>query len=279
MVHIITDTTACLAEDVVSKYQIPVIPQIINFGNESFREGADIDFQTFLRKLYASGESPKTAAPPPERFVEIFTELVPTGEPILCIHPSADVSGTIRSVTVAAQEFPEADIRIIDTRTVASSLGVLVTLAFLWNDEGFHADQICNKLFALIPKSKIYFIVENLDYLVKGGRIGGASALIGSILQIKPILTFHDGHVDQYEKERTRKRAIQRLIELVTQQIDPNGAGYPAVLHADAIDEATKLADELSKLLDIPQIPIFNMPPAIVTHVGPKTIGVSFFTS
>lgn len=278
MIHIITDTTACLPIDLASEYHIPIIPQIINFGTESYQEGVDIDFDTFLGKLTAARELPKTAAPPPELFAEKFRELVPTGFPILCIHPSSDVSGTIRSVTIAAQEFPDADIRIIDTRTVASALGILVTLSAQWNQAGLDVDQICNRLFALIPKSRTYFIVESLDYLVKGGRIGGASALIGSILQIKPILTFQEGHVDQFERERTRKRAILRLKELVSQQIDQSGAGYPAVLHADAQQEADQLALEIGKELNVQHMPIFNMPPAIVTHAGPKTIGVSFFT-
>ena len=116
MVFIITDSTACLDPEFATRYHIPVIPQIINFNERFYYEGLQMDFDTFMRRLKASTELPKTAAPPPELFVEEFKRLVPTGEPILCIHPSAEVSGTIRSATVAAQEFPGANIHIIDTR-------------------------------------------------------------------------------------------------------------------------------------------------------------------
>ncbi len=129
MVQIITDTTAGLPKLISTRYHIPVIPQIINFTDQSYYEGVDLDNQTFMRLLKAAKALPKTAAPPPELFVEQFQRLVPLGETILCIHPSSDVSGTVRSAQTAALEFPTADIRVIDTRTIGSSLATLVTLA------------------------------------------------------------------------------------------------------------------------------------------------------
>jgi DegV family protein with EDD domain len=124
--HIITDTTSCLSQAIAKKYDIPVIPQVINFGSESYLEGVDIDLPTFMQKLKSSQQLPKTSAPPPELFIKEFERFAHSGEPILCIHPSMDVSGTVRSAQVAAEEFPGADIRIIDTRLVASPLGTLV---------------------------------------------------------------------------------------------------------------------------------------------------------
>jgi DegV family protein with EDD domain len=277
MVKIITDTTACLPDEIIQKYQIPVVPQVINFGTESFYEGREIDMDTFLRRLRSSTELPKTAAPPPELFVELFEQFIPAGEPILCIHPSAEVSGTVRSATVAARDFPEADIRIIDTRTVASTLGVMVEKAAQWAVEGKTADQIVQSLEQMAGTSRIFFLVDTLDYLAKGGRIGGASKLIGTLLQIKPILVFQNGIVDQYERERTQKRALQRVIQLVVDQIDTSGAGYPTVLHADAYAEAQQLSQSLAQILVEDDIPIYDMPPAIVTHAGPGVLGVGFF--
>lgn len=277
MTKIITDTTACFPNEIRSKYNIPVVPQIIHFGNESYKEELDIDHQTFMQRLTASKELPKTSAPPPELFSQIFSETLKTEEHILCIHPSADVSGTIRSVTVAANDFPENDIRIIDTRTIASPLGTLVTIAAQMADEGTPIEAICEYIDQLKTKSCIYFVVESLDFLAKGGRIGGASALVGSLLQIKPILIFEDGKVDQYERERTHNRAVKRLITLTLEQIDKSGHGYPTVLHADVYTEAQSVASDLASALNLENVPIYNMPPAIVTHAGPKTIGVGFF--
>lgn len=279
MVKIVTDTTACLKEETVQKYHIPIIPQVINFGNDSYYEGQDIDTQTFLQKLRSSPELPKTAAPPPDLFCKIFEELVPLGETILCIHPSADVSGTVRSATVAAQDFPQADIRVIDTRTIASTLGVLVVQAAQWAQAGLTADEIEKKIVIMAANSRIFFMVDTLDYLAKGGRIGGASRLIGTLLQIKPILVFENGVVDQYARERTQNRAVQHVIQLVKEQIDLAGNGFPTVLHADAEQEANHLAESLGQILNEVNIPIFDMPPAIVTHAGPGVLGVGFFRS
>jgi DegV family protein with EDD domain len=279
MVHIISDTTACIPQDVINQYKIPLVPQIVNFGNESFREGIDIDYPEFLQKLKTSREMPKTAAPPIEMFTDLFTQYAADSKPILCIHPSSDVSGTVRSATVAAQDFPNLDIRIFDTRSVAGPLGVMVGLAAQWSAEGKSADEIIQHLDIMKSKARIFFTVETLDFLAKGGRIGGASALIGTLLQIKPILTFKEGHVDQYDRERTHKRAIQHLKRLVIEQTDRSGQGYPTVFHADVESEATEIAQELAAELNISSIPVFNMPPAIVSHVGPHTIGVGFFVA
>ena len=277
MVKIITDTTAGLPDRIAQKYQIPVIPQVINFGNETFYEGIDIDIPTFMARLTASKDLPKTAAPPPELFTEQFKRLVPSGEPILCIHPSAEVSGTVRSASVAAMDFPEADIRVIDTRLIASPLATLVELAAEWAAAGQDADSIEASLKKMIPRNRTYFLVATLEYLAKGGRIGGAAALLGSVLQIKPILTLRDGKVDQYEKERTHKRAVACLKEIVVSQFPKSGPGYLSVMHAGVPDQALSLANEFRNLVGQEIIPILDVPPAIITHGGPGILGTAFF--
>ena len=279
MVKIITDTTSCLSFEYAIDHQIVIIPQIINFGNESYFEGIDIDIDAFMKKLISSKELPKTAAPPPELFVEEFKKIVPLGESILCIHPSSEVSGTVRSAIVAASDFPDADIRVIDTRTIAGPLATMVQLAAQWAEENLSADEIVSRLYDLIARSRIYFLVETLDYLAKGGRIGGASALLGSILQIKPILAFRNGRVEPYEKARTYRRAIERLIEIVCEQYPNNDKGYLTLMHAGVPQEAQYLFDEFKNRLSISDIPVYKMPPAIVVHGGPGVLGVGFFSA
>jgi DegV family protein with EDD domain len=203
--------------------------------------------------------------------------LQPSGQPILCLHPSSEVSGTVRSATVAARDFPDMDIRIIDTRVVASPLATLVALAGQWAHEGQGIDQIVSHIHDMLPCCRVFFLVATLEYLARGGRIGGAQALLGSMLQIKPILTLNDGKVDQYERERTHKRAVARLKEIVMQDIRRDGLGYLSVMHAAVPQEAQALADDLGQQLNITQIPILDVPPAIVTHGGPGILGVSFF--
>ena len=277
MVRIITDSTSGLPAEVARRYDIPVIPQVINFGSDSYLEGIEIDQATFMQRLKTEHALPKTAAPPPELFVTEFQRLVPTGEPILCIHPSTELSGTVRSAMTAAAEFPGADIRVIDTRTVASPLATLVTLAAGWAVEGVDADTIEARVQALIPRSRIYFMVATLEYLARGGRIGGAAALLGGVLQLKPILTLRDGRVEPFEKVRTSKKAVARLRELMATEMPRDGTGYPAIIHAAVPEQAAELLADLRRELDLSEVPILDVPPAIVTHGGPGILGVSFF--
>lgn len=277
MVKIITDTTSCLSPEVARRYQIPVIPQIINFGTDSYYEGIDLDNAAFMARLKASRDLPKTAAPPPELFTAEFNRFASLGEPILCIHPSTDISGTVRSALVAAKDFPELDIRVIDTRVVASPLGKMVELAAGWAEQGLDADTIVERLNDLTRRCRVYFLVATLDYLARGGRIGGAAHLLGSVLQIKPILKLQDGKVDQYERERTHRRAVNRLKEIVCEQVPHDGTGYLSVLHAGVPEEGALLASELSALVNQAEVPVIDVPPAIVTHGGPGILGAGFF--
>jgi DegV family protein with EDD domain len=274
---IITDTTAGLPVEIAQRYNITIIPQIVTFGEESYYEEVELDNASFMAKLRASSQLPKTAAPPPELFSKEFQRVKPTGEPVLCLHPSSEVSGTVRSASVAAQDFPGMDIRIIDTRVISSPLATLVTLAGQWAQEGCSIDELVSRINEMLPCCRVYFLVATLEYLAKGGRIGGAQALLGSVLQIKPILTLRDGKVDQFEKERTHKRAVARLKEIVLQDIRRDGQGYLSVMHAAVPQEAQALAKDLGKELGIRDIPILDVPPAIVTHGGPGILGVGFF--
>jgi DegV family protein with EDD domain len=231
-----------------------------------------------MQRLRTSSQIPKTAAPPPELFIEVFRRLTPSGETILCIHPSAEISGTVRSASVARMDFPDADIRIIDTRSVASPLGTMVALAASWAADGLDADTITARVENMARRCRVYFLVATLEYLARGGRIGGASALLGSVLQIKPILTLREGRVEQYERERTQRRAVLRLKEIVCEQYPRNGDGYLSILHAGVPDQGLALALDLKELLNLEDVPLFDMPPAIVTHGGPGIMGAAFFT-
>jgi DegV family protein with EDD domain len=279
MVKIVTDTTAGLPHEVAERYGIPVIPQIVSFGADSYLEGIELDNAAFMERLRSSRELPKTAAPPVRLFVEAFERLVPLGEPIVCVHPSALVSGTVRSAIVAAAEFPGADIRVVDTRVVASPMATMVELAARWAEEGADADTIVARLEGMTRRCSIYFLVATLEYLAKGGRIGGASALLGTVLRIKPILTMRDGQVEAYDRQRTQSRALARLKELVALGLPSDGTGYLSVMHAGVPAEAEALAADLCAQHGLESVPIFDVPPAIVTHGGPGILGVGFFTA
>lgn len=279
MIHIVTDSTSGLPAGQAAQHHIPVIPQVIMFGDESYLEGVEMDQATFLRRLRAAKDLPKTAAPSPGLFVEHFQRLAKPGDTVLCIHPSAELSGTVRSALTAAADFPDADIRVLDTRTIAGPLATLVLLAARWAAQGKDADAIMADLQAMIARSHIYFLVDTLEYLQKGGRIGGAAALIGSVLQVKPILELRDGRVEPLERERTQRKALARLKELVLERTARGPDSHLSVLHAGAPEIAQALADDLGRQIAIPEVMIMDLTPAIVTHAGPGMVGVGFFAA
>jgi DegV family protein with EDD domain len=280
MIKIITDTTSGLPLDVARAHDIPVLPQIIIFGEETYRDDTEMDTRMFLQKLRASPTLPKTAAPPPALYNPIFEQLLAEGyRTIICLHPSSELSGTVRSALTAAQDFPGADIRVVDTRTIAAPLATVVLLAARWAREGVDADTIIARVQDTLARQRVYFVVDTLEYLHRGGRIGGAQALLGGLLQVKPILTLRDGRVEPFEQQRTQKRALARLRELVLGECPRTPESYLAVMHADAEATARELAADFSAQLGIPDIPIYELPPAIVTHAGPGVLAVSYFVA
>jgi len=280
VIKIITDTTAGLPRELAEKYDIPVLPQIIIFGEETYRDDTEMDTQMFLKKLRASPTLPKTAAPPPALYHPIFERLLAEGyRTMICLHPSSELSGTVRSALTAAQDFPDADIRVVDTRTLAGPLATMVLLADRWVREGMDADTIIARVHDLLARQRVYFVVDTLEYLHKGGRIGGAQALLGGILQVKPILTLKDGRVEPFEKQRTQRRALERIRELVLEGCPRTPDAHLAVMHADAEAIAQELASDFAAQLGLTDIPIYELPPAIVTHAGPGVLAVSYFAA
>ncbi len=278
MIKIVADTLACLPENVIKKYNIPIISQNINFGNNSFRENIDLFIDEFYEKLNASSEIPTTAAPYPADYIKLFEKLLPLHETILIISPTAKMSGTFASASLARKEFPSADIRIIDTNLIASSLGTVVEQACIWAEQGLSADEIEEKALELSSRNKTYFYVDTLEYLARGGRIGGAKALMGSMLQVKPILCIENGQIDQYESIRTRKKAIQRFKDIIHEQCPKKNESLITLMHADVEEEALLIKKELEKEFNIEDIYLTNVPPAVVTHAGPGVFAVGFFT-
>jgi DegV family protein with EDD domain len=277
-IRVVTDTTAVLPQDYLQAHHVESVPQIILFGEESFQEEYEISYAEFVRRLKTSGKLPKTAAPPPGLMIEAYRRQLAQADTILSVHPSTDVSGTVRSAQTAKDEaFPNADIRILDTRTLAGNLAAMVMDAVEWAESRVSADEIMNRLQAMIPRARIYFLVATLEYLQKGGRIGGAQALIGSVLQIKPILQLQAGRVEPFEKVRTHHMAVERLRELGYQECPRTPAAHLCVMNADQVEMANKLAREFETKLGFRQVPVYNMGASITTHGGPGILAVGFF--
>jgi DegV family protein with EDD domain len=279
MIKIIADTTSVIEPKEAELLGIAMIPQIIVIGDKSYRDDNEITTEMFLSKLKYSPVLPKTAAPPPALYAPIFEQVASAKDTAIVICPSADVSGTVRSATVASKDFPDADIRIFDSRTIGPALGTMVVKALEWSKAGVSADEIIHRLEKAKRSCKIYFYVNTLEYLHKGGRIGGAQALFGSILQVKPILIFVNGEVKPFETQRTKKRALARIVEIVKSECPKTEDSYLTVFQADAMDDAQYLKGEFLQFMEGNSVAITKLPPAIIVHAGPGVVAVSFFTS
>jgi len=277
MTIVVADTTCGLPRSLLQQRAIPLIPQVVMFGEEAYHDDIELDTATFLSKLKASRELPKTAAPEPALYHPVFEQARARGESVVVIAPTSKASGTVRSAITAAQDFPGLDVHVVDTLTLSCNLGTLVLLADDLARAGHSADEIVARIKAMIPRGRLYFVVDTLEYLARGGRIGGAKALVGELLQIKPILQLKEGQVEPFEQQRTRKRALARLVEIAEEQCPRSAEACLSVVHVEAETDAQALAAELKDRLGITAIPIYELPPAIVVHSGPKAIGIGFF--
>ncbi len=277
MTIIVADTTCGLPYSVLEKREIPVIPQVVMFGEESYHDDKCFDTAVFLQKLKASAVLPKTAAPEPSLYFPIFEEARRKKESIVVVAPTGRASGTVRSAQTAAQEFPDVDIRVVDTQTISCNLATLVLLSDDMAKAGKSANEIVAKIDQMIPCGRLYFVVDTLEYLAKGGRIGGAKKVLAELLEIKPILQVRDGQVESFEQHRTKKRALARLMEVATESCQRGDQAHLCVLQVAAETEAESLVAELKSRIAVSEIPIYQLPPAIVVHAGPKAMGLGFF--
>jgi DegV family protein with EDD domain len=277
MITIVADTTSSIPVPLAESLGIPYIPQIIIFGDESFRDDHELDTKTFIQRLRASATLPKTAAPPPALYDPVYEKYAGEGDTVIVLAPSAEVSGTYRSAEVAAGDFPDRDIRVIDTRTVGSGLGSIVLQAHKWAKAGLDAETIISGVMEMSRRHKVFFVVDTLEYLHKGGRIGGAKMLVGSLLQVKPILQMQNGRIEPFESQRTKRKAVARIKDLVAEQCPRNEKAFLTIMHGDALEEATELAEDIKLTLGIDEIKIYDLPPAVLVHSGPGVLAVSFF--
>ena len=277
MIKIIADTTCGLPLDTLKQAGIETLPQIITFGTETFRDDTEMDTNSFLEKLRASKNLPGTAAPPPALYGPIYERILAAGDTALVITPSAKVSGTFRSATVAANEFKTDQIHVIDSNTVAGGLGSLVLAAKQWADAGLTIEEVKENVTEMASRDRLFFLVPTLEYLHKGGRIGGASKLVGILLKIVPILTIREGQVEPFDKVRTVKQAVRTIVDLTAEYCKDNPEAYLTVSECDSEPLLTQVTQELTAATGIQEIPRYIVPPAIVVHGGPGLIETSCF--
>lgn len=273
-VHIVTDSSCDLSETETTTNSIGVVPLSIRFGDEEFIDREELSVEDFYAKMASTGLLPETAAPSPGRFEQAFRGAAAVGATaVVCINLSGELSATVQSARNAATAVAgDIDVRVIDSRSLTGGLGTMVLEAAEAARNGADADAIVAMIESMIPRTEIYGALDTLENLKKGGRIGSAKALVGSMLSVKPLIHIGDGAVEEAGKQRTRKRALEWMRD---QLFAAGNVEKLSILHGQAPD-IDQFLDMIAERYPRDQIRIGKIGAVIGTHGGPGVIGMCY---
>jgi DegV family protein with EDD domain len=276
-IALVSDSTADIPPALRDQFNIHIIPQLITWGEETFIDGVDLTTEAFYRRLRTDSDYPQTAQPLAQGIVELFDRLAVDHEAIVAPVVSADVSGTVNAINTALKlKDPGIPVHLLDTRCISLGLAYIVLRAAEIREQGGGVEAMLDAAKNMMGRIGIVFTVDNLDALHRGGRIGGATKLLGTALQIKPTLTWEDGHVEPLGRVRTRKKALTCLVQEVQARLDSNQPRVIGVAHADCADEAQLVAAQLQESLSPRMLLVTPITPSIGVHGGTGVIAVIF---
>jgi DegV family protein with EDD domain len=275
-VAIVTDSTAYIPKDVVEEYQIQVIPLHLHWGEETFLDGVDIQPEEFYTRLKHSNVNPTTSQPTPAAFKDVYEKLLKGGFEIINILISSKLSGTVDSAVQAKSFFPDAPIEIVDSQSTAMAMGFQVLAVTRAVADGASLAECKSLAEKTINHTGVVFAVDTLEFLHRGGRIGGGARFLGTALKMKPILELKEGRVESVERVRTRKKSLDRLVELVVERVGGNTPVRLAALNAAARDDAQWLMKQISQRLNPTEMVFSEVSPVIGTHAGPGTVAIAY---
>lgn len=275
-VALVTDSTAYIPKELVEQYDLRVAPQVLVWGDQTYEDGVDIQPTEFYTRLANAKVMPSTSQASPQSFHDIFCELLDQQYEVLAILLSEKLSGTIASAIQAKELIGDAPIEIFDSQTVAMALGFQVLAAARAAAEGASLQECLALAKKNRDKTGVVFAVDTLEFLHRGGRIGGATRFLGTALSLKPILAIIDGQVTAIDKVRTRKKSLSYLLDLLQKQIGDQKPVRIASLHANSAEDAKYLLDEATKLFDPVEVIFSEVSPVVGTHAGPGTVGLAY---
>jgi len=275
-VAIVTDSTSTIPKDLIAQYQITVVPQVVIWGEETQRDGVDVHPTEFYKRLAASKVSPTTSQATVADFKEVYEKLHGEGYEILCVLLSNKLSGTIGSAIQAKELVPDAKVEIVDSLSVAMALGFQVLEAAKAAQRGASLAECKAGAEKLVNSTGVVLTPETLEYLHRGGRIGGGAKFLATALNIKPLLEVREGRIEALERVRTRKKALLRLVEVVEEQVGGRTPVRISALHANSLEDAQFLLEEAKKRLNPIEAFVSEVSPAIGTHTGPGTVGLVY---
>jgi DegV family protein with EDD domain len=273
-VAIVSDSTCDLPPALASSRSITIVPLTLNFDGQTLLDGVDITPSEFYRRLPGATTHPTTSQPSPGQFAQVYSRLLTDHDAVVSIHISEKLSGTFASAKQGAEMTDPSRVHVIDSHVVSMSLGLVTLAAVTLSSRGADAETIVDRVESMRTSVHTYFSVATLEFLRRGGRIGRASALLGSVLQVKPVLCIRDGLVTPLERVRTFERALSRVVDLA-RAVDQGGGICAIVGHAGADADAERVGRELEPIAETLMIQALG--PVVGAHAGPGVVGVGCY--
>jgi DegV family protein with EDD domain len=272
VIRIVTDSTSDILPEEAGRLGVEVVPLTVRFGDEQFRDGIDLTPDQFYERLRTTSVQPSTSQPTPEQFAELYRRHHEAGDTVVSVHLSGRLSGTLQSAALAAQEFPDGAVHVVDSMTVSAGLQSLVRGALDDVRAGCGAAEVENRLLARRERVEVYVLLDTLAYLARGGRIGRAQSLVGGILNVKPLLCVRDGEVHPQARVRSRKQGIAKIVELAA-------AARPlealAVFHCGAPELIPLIEPQLRADHPDVELVVGQLGAVVGTYSGPGGVGIA----
>jgi DegV family protein with EDD domain len=276
-IAVVTDSTACIPEEALGSFEIPWIPLWLIWGDERFRDGVDIDQATFYERLRRDKTFPTTSQPSAGEFVDFFQQAGQNADAIVGVFISSQLSGTVPNAQAAARQLPQLNIRVVDSLTTSMGLGFAALAAARAAAAGVPLDGVVAAAESVRDRGEIMFVVATLEYLHRGGRIGGAKRLLGTALNIKPILHLENGKIEALAQVRTRRKAINQMLNVAEERLQGRRMAEAAVLDVDCVAEGDALAIQVKRRFGLRSTVRTPVSPVIGAHAGPGTVGLCFY--
>lgn len=275
-IHIVTDSTCDLSKEEILESNIHVVPLTIQIGDRTYIDGVDVEPTSFLDLMKNSKTLPKSSQPAPGQFKELYDELGKNGDQIISIHMTGSMSGTVESARQAAS-MTNSDVTVIDSRYIAIALAIQIREAIRLRDTGATVEQIVTRLDEVRKNTRLFVVVDTLENLIKGGRIGKGTALIGSLLNIKPIATLDDGSYTPVAKARSHKQVVKHLFNQFIEDTKGKTVKAVGISHAGGLETMGNNLIENIQSSGFSNVEIKFTSPIISTHTGPGALGFIYF--
>lgn len=277
-VVVVTDSTAYIPQEALGDLDIPVIPLWLLWGDDRFRDGVDIDPSTFYRRLKDSKVFPTTSQPSAGEFEQFFRQVGGDDVGIVGVFISSKISGTVQNAQASLPRLSDLSIRIVDSLSTSMGLGFVVLAAARAAADGKSLDEVASIAEGVRDHARILFTVDTLEYLHRGGRIGGAKRLLGTALNIKPLLHLDEGAIEPLGQVRTKRKAVAQMLDIVEEELGGKQMAGAAALDIGSVEEGNSIAEQVKQRFGVSQVYRTTLSPVIGAHVGPGTVGIAFYT-